>query len=352
MNLIEITQIIRNADNVLILTHERPDGDAIGSVSALLAYYLEQGKQASVYLPEDVPAKYKEYLPAEGVFIESLPVEKERFDFLICLDCSDEKRLGLPDCLKEKFPTSGIINIDHHFDNKMFGNENYIDANACAVGEILFDIFIPQEVIYDRSATSFSSLDVDNKSVNCYHAEYNKMSKIVANNILLAIITDTGGLRFDNTTGKVFEKISILTDNGADYLGIIKAIFFRKSYSVHLLESDIALNHLNWNFGNRFIYTYLSEDLLSKYNVSLKDIEGLIDSYRVLDNALIAALITKRNDGFKISLRSNDSRYPVVDIAHALGGGGHKLAAGCSMNSKDISLVIKKLNELVGNVLL
>ena len=326
MNLIEITQIIRNADNVLILTHERPDGDAIGSVSALLAYYLEQGKQASVYLPEDVPAKYKEYLPGEGVFIGSLPVKNEKFNYLICLDCSDEKRLGLPDCLKEKFPTSGIVNIDHHFDNKMFGNENYIDPNACAAGEILFDVF-------------------------CSISEY-KMSKIVAKNILLAIITDTGGLRFDNTTGKVFEKISILTDNGADYLAIIKAIFFRKSYSVHLLESDIALNHLNWNFDNRFVYTYLSEDLLSKYNVSLKDIEGLIDSYRVLDNALIAALITKRNDGFKISLRSNDSRYPVVDIAHALSGGGHKLAAGCSMNSKDISLVIKKLNELVGNVLL
>jgi bifunctional oligoribonuclease and PAP phosphatase NrnA len=325
MMLDDIVKVIESTENALIVTHERPDGDALGSVFALLEFYLEQGKNASVFLPEDIPAKYNQYLPKQNVFIESLPAEKENFNFLICLDCSDEKRLGLPDSLKDQIPKEKTINIDHHFDNNEFGISNYIDAKACAVGEILFDILT---------------------EIKTY-----KMSKKVANSILTAIITDTGGLRFDNTTSDVFAKISVLMECGADYLDIIKAMYFRKSYSVHLLESDIALNHLKWNFDNKFVYTYLSDDLLSKYNVSLKEIEGLIDSYRVLDNTLIAALITKRNDGYKISLRSNNAKYPVVDIAHEIGGGGHKMAAGCFLKSDDISFVEKRLNELVKKVL-
>jgi bifunctional oligoribonuclease and PAP phosphatase NrnA len=325
MMLGDIAQIINSVDNVLIVTHERPDGDAIGSVSALQAYFEEVGKNASIFLPEEISDKYKKYLSKKDLFIELLPPEKLKFDFVICLDCSDEKRLGLPDSLRGQIPKNKMINIDHHFDNEKFALENYVDSKACACSEILFDILtmIPNY----------------------------KMSKRIANCILLAIITDTGGLRFDNTLSVVFTKVSSLIDFGAEYLKIIKEIYFRKSYPVYLLEADIALNHLKWSFDNRFVYAYISDDLLLKYDLSLKDIEGVIDSYRVLDNALIAALITKRNNGFKISLRSSNDKYPVVEIAHALNGGGHKLAAGCFIETESFLFAEKKLNALVGHVL-
>ena len=322
----KISKAISSADNVLIVTHERPDGDALGSVFALLEYYQEQGKNASVYLPDDIPMKYKKYLPEKDVFINFFPKVKNKFERLICLDCSDKKRLGLPECIQDSFPKDITINIDHHFDNPKYGSLNYIDGKACAAGEILFDIL---------------------ENIDSY-----KISSEVADSILLAIISDTGGLRFDNTTGEVFAKISKLIAYGAEYLDIIKSLYFRKNSSVHLLESDIALNHLKWNFSGKFVYTYLTDGLLSKYNVTLKEVEGLIDSYRVLNNAQIAALITKLNDGFKISLRSNDARYHVVDIAHEIGGGGHKMAAGCFMKATKVSLVEKRLNELVKNELM
>ena len=318
-----IAEEIQKSNNVMILTHERPDGDAIGSVLALLIYFLNNNKNAVAYFPEAIPERYNQFLTLPNVFIQNLP-NCSHIEKFICLDCSDFKRLALDKEVKSKLGADKLINIDHHFDNDLYGYINYIDSNACSTGEALYDIF---EEIPDF-----------------------KITPAAADNLLLAMIMDTGGFRFDNTTAKVLLKVSALIDLGGNYHAIIKSMFFKKSYNFCKLESDIILNHLSWDYENKFVYTYLSPELLDEYKVDISETEGLIDSFRTFDGVVLAALITERNGGFKISLRSNDPEYAVVDIAHKLNGGGHKLAAGCFIETKCFYDAEKRLTELIGNL--
>ncbi|MCF7791707.1 MAG: bifunctional oligoribonuclease/PAP phosphatase NrnA [Victivallales bacterium] len=321
----KLSEILNSSYNSLILTHEKPDGDAYGSVFALLSFLNDIDREATVFLPDEIPEKYITFIPSNGTLIKQLKeLQLNSYDRIYCLDSSTKDRIGIPDEIRKILPEDKIVNIDHHSDNDFFGKINYVDSQACAVGEILYDVLSK----------------IDDYQITTRTAEY----------MLMAMLTDTGGLRFDNTTSKVLYKTSLLINIGADYQKIIKRVFFQKAYALHMLESDLALNHLNWEYRNKFVYTYVSDSLLKKYDLTIKDIENVIDSYRVIKGVLIAALITRRENKFKISLRSNDSRFPVDEIAHRLDGGGHKLAAGCSLKTDKLEEVIKKLIPMVGEL--
>jgi phosphoesterase RecJ-like protein len=187
---------IETANNVLIITHEKPDGDAIGSVLALLSYFLDNNRHAEAFFPDKLPTSYKKIANLPCVCVEKIP-DLRKIDKVICLDCSNFTRLGICPDFKDTIKREQILNIDHHFDNSLFGNLNYIDSTASSTGEILFDVF---------------------KKINSM-----AVSTRTANFILLAIIMDTGGLRFDNTSSKVFTTISALIEIGVNYSALIIA---------------------------------------------------------------------------------------------------------------------------------
>lgn len=323
-NLILISNEIISSKNILVITHEKPDGDAIGSVLALTNFLNDNKFNASAYFSEDLPKNYKPFANFSNIIIGELSSYND-YDKVFSLDCSNFMRLGLEEKIRNKIDKTKLINLDHHFDNELFGSLNYIDSSACSTCEILYDLF--------RILDSY------------------KVSKKTAEYILLGIIMDTGGFRFDNSSSKIFYKVASLMELGADYMYLIKSIYFKNELNLLKLESDIILNHLKWNFNNRFVYTYMSPEILDKYKVDLKNTEGLIDTFRTLEGVDIAALITQRGDGYKISLRSNNTDYSVVDIAHKLNGGGHKLAAGCFVKSDSIKKVENILIPLVGNLI-
>ena len=102
------------------------------------------------------------------------------------------------------------------------------------------------------------------------------------------------------------------------------------------MEADIALNCLKITLDNRFSYFYLDDEILAKHNLTARDTEGLIDTFRILKGIDIAAILSKKDNGYRVSLRSNNSKYSVSEIAHKLNGGGHKLAAGCFIETENI----------------
>jgi len=318
----ELSDLLLHLNNILIVTHERPDGDAIGSSFALQQAFFNLGKKADIYFSDTLPERYLHLSNDQTYVIKPKP--GANYKYCIALDCGNYDRLALYD--KNIRNRAEMINIDHHPDNELFGLYNFVDSNACATAEIIFDVV--------TSDTTW------------------KINSPFANFILIGIMLDTGGLRFDNTNAGVLRKTAALIDYGADYLKIIKEMYFAKPLAMMLLETDSCLNHMKSEFDGKFVYIHLSDELLNKYGIQYKETEGIIDNLRTIKGVYIAATITKLNDGYKISLRSNNITYPVNQIAKELSGGGHKLAAGCFVKSGDYlsveALMLTKVKSLLG----
>ena len=316
----EASEYLLTLDNIIIFTHERPDGDAIGSVFALQKALKRSGKMADVYFSESLSAR-DSALINENTYISK---RRANHDYSVCiaLDCGNFERLETFD--KGKRLDIPILNIDHHQDNTLFGARNFVDSKACATAEIIFDILL---------------------------AGKNEITGDIANCLLMGIMLDTGGLRFDNTNANVLRKVATLVDLGAEYNLIVKNIYFTKPLGVMTLESDVILAHTKIACNGKFAYAYLSEKLLDKHKTKYKDTEGTIDYIRTIDGLIITAILSKNKDGFRVSLRSNNANYPVSTIAKEMSGGGHKLAAGCTINVNTIEEAEKILLEKVSSIL-
>ena len=310
---------LRTLNNIIIFTHERPDGDAITSVFALQRALKISGKMVDVYFSESLPARYL-YLINENTYISQRRVNHD-YSACISLDCGNFERLETFD--KGKPLNIPILNIDHHQDNTLFGTHNFINSKACATAEIIFDMLL---------------------------AGKEEITSDIANWILMGILLDTGGLRFDNTNAEVLRKVAKLIDLGADYNSTVKNVYFTKPLGVMALESDVILEHMKITCNGKFAYAYLSKKLLDKHKTKYKDTEGIIDYIRTIDGLIIMAIISEHKDGFRVSLRSNNADYPVSTIAKELSGGGHKLAAGCTIKVSTIKEAEKILLEKVSSI--
>ena len=317
----ELSDYLFSVDSLIIVTHERPDGDAIGSAFALQKAFLNIDKEADIYFSDTLPERYS-HLCNERTFILNSRVDA-KYNCCIALDCGNYDRLALYNKnIKNELP---LINIDHHPDNELFGSCNFVNPSACATAEIIYDILFSDKRW--------------------------KLCRDLANFILIGIMLDTGGLRFDNTNANVLRKVASLVDCGADYIRIIKEMYFAKPLAMMLLETDSTLNHMKSEFDGKFVYIHLSEDLMNKYGIKYKETEGIIDNLRTIKGVYIAATIARLKDGYKISLRSNNAKYPVNDIAKGFSGGGHRLAAGCFIKSDQFTAVESQLLEKVRHLL-
>ena len=313
MNITEISGIIAERDNFLLITHKNPDGDAIGSNLGMLSALLENGKKAEAFFHEPLPENYKG-LPQQDFLIGTIPY-LDQYDNILCLDFSNPKRFGDVD-----LSSYNTINIDHHPDNNSFGKENFVFPRAAATAEIVFNIIknIPEWKISKDSATF----------------------------LMTGIIMDTGGFRFDNTSPAVLKCAAELLELGADYSNIIRMMFFSKPANFAKMEADIVLHHLETACDGAYAWFFLSDELLHNYEVAEKDTEGLIDIIRAIKGFEIVAIFRKKDAGFRFSLRSKNKKYSVGKIARQLNGGGHELAAGgivkgSSLESAEQTLMVK-----------
>jgi phosphoesterase RecJ-like protein len=307
---------------LLVLTHVRPDGDAFGSLYGAVAALRAAGKDCAGYLSTPLPERYGPIFPQSLPICHEATEALEAFDGILCLDTSNSERLALPPGLDLEAARSKMCNIDHHPGNPEYGQLNWIVPQAAATAEIL--------------AVQFRKMGwTTAESANC---------------LLTGMIMDTGGFRFPNTSPQVLQTASRLMQAGADLASIMDAMFSREKLGRRQLEAEL-LNQATFAFGSRLAYAVLRPEQVAEHQLSPADLEGLIDSLRVIDSVEIACLIQPEADGVRFSLRARSAAHPVKAIAETLGGGGHLLAAGAKLMDIPLEEAEKRLLQLASKVL-
>jgi phosphoesterase RecJ-like protein len=273
------------------------DGDCVGSQLAFYWYLASLGKRAVIYNHDPVPAKFM-FLQNAAVMRTDPPVEA--FDVLVVLDCSNPTRLGWDTA---KYMNGPIINIDHHRDNSSFGTVNVVDVGAAATGEIITRFFDEEGIDYPRT---------------------------VAEALYTAVLTDTGGFRFPNTTGAVLHLCANLAEKGASAPLIYEKIYASHSQAGLLLQSRIW-STLAFHCDGRVCTLEMPMSLLDDLGALYSDSEGMVDITTTVAGVQVGIMSKYTATETHFSLRSKGA-VDVGRIAQQIkGGGGHSSAAGCTL---------------------
>lgn len=297
MTLDNIIEEIDKAKNIVILTHEVPDGDAIGSSLALYAGLKQLGKDVDVIIPEY--SKTFEFLP------NSKEIKKEgrneTYDLAIALDCGDIKRLnGFAKYFED---ANTKISIDHHSSNKMFADYNFVNPTAPACCQILVIVLEALGIIIDKE---------------------------IGTCLLTGIITDTGGFKYKGVTAETFEFVAELLNRGVNVSDVYKKVLQTVSKTRFEL-TRIALNRLEFLEDGKLTFTYITKEDEQKVGAGTNDHDGIVEMGRDIEGVEVSIFLRETDNGYKISLRSNEY-VNVSDICLMFGGGGHVRAAGGNIN--------------------
>ncbi len=302
MNMIykEIQNTIENAQNILLTAHEKPDGDALGSVFAISSYLKHLDKNFRIFLKNY--NNYYDHLSFLNFdILEENNVFWKKIDLIISLDSSDLLRTGLEDVDKEIIKNVPIINIDHHKSNEGFGFLNLIDPKASSTTVILNNFF---------------------KKIN-----FNFDAK-TATGLLLGVLTDTDNFSNKGTNLESFKVASELLKKGAN---IAKINYSNKKDDNETLKFlGNVFQKLEKNDKMKIAYTVISKNEMERAekNGLTDKIETLPNFFNNLDDSNIAMVLKEKDDYVKVSLRSTKNDIDVSRIAKWFGGGGHKGAAG------------------------
>jgi bifunctional oligoribonuclease and PAP phosphatase NrnA len=297
-----IADALREHDRFLIVTHENPDGDALGSMLAAALALRQLGKDAVMYLPgkTSLPSEYS-FMPLEDLVREPPADAADRV--LFAVDCAKAERIGDPAAIA-RAPL--VLDVDHHHDNTRFGDLNLVVADASSTGEILRDVF--------------DELGVE-------------LTPELAEPLYIALVTDTGRFQYANTTPKSLRLAAELVEAGAD----IHAVFQEVYESVEFAKLKLlarALDRAQVLEGGRIVASHLLRTDFAEVGASEPYSEGIIDYLRAVEGAELAVLIREQLDeathAHKGSLRSSIDELDVSAIARRFGGGGHRQAAGFS----------------------
>ncbi|MBA2358409.1 MAG: bifunctional oligoribonuclease/PAP phosphatase NrnA [Actinobacteria bacterium] len=298
-----VVEAIRAHDRFLLVTHENPDGDALGSIEAARLALAELGKDAVMFLTGDgeLPQEYG-FLRLDGLRRE-LP-EDARGRVLLALDCANAARTGLDADVLGSFPFS--LDVDHHHDNTRFGDVNLIVPDASSTGEILRDVLRELGV---------------------------SLTPEIAQALYVALVTDTGRFQYTNTTPKALRLGAELVEAGVDvhrvFQGIYESVEFAK---LKLLAR--ALERAEVLEGGRLVLSHLERRDFAELGVGEEYAEGIIDYLRAVEGAELAAIVREPPEPAgaprRVSLRASADELDVSAIARKSGGGGHRQAAGFS----------------------
>jgi len=306
-----IRDAILQRQRFVITSHARPDGDAIGSQLAMALALRQLGK--SVHLVDkDAPPQQFQAFPGVGD-IEVSPTVQGEFDAAIVMECGELSRTGV-----EGFEKYFVINIDHHPGNALYGALNWFDEKAAACGEMVFDLI--------------GALGVT-------------LTPEIATHIYITILTDTGGFHFSHITPRTFEICRRCTEAGAQPEAIARAVY-DSSTMARLRLMGAVLHNLEFAAEGRAALAHLSLNLLQQTGSTQEDSDGLINiPLSVKEIQAVAFFKEIAPDSYRVSMRSKGD-VDVNRVANAFGGGGHKNAAGCSLNGPYDQILRKVLAEL------
>ncbi len=307
-----VRDALENGGRFVVLEHIKPDGDCVGSGLALVMALRSLGKQA-VLLSHDPHPKAYDFLPgSEFHRLARSYVPDFAPDAAIFVDCAGPDRVG--DALNH-VGEGKWINIDHHVSNTQFGALNWVEPKAAATGELVF------ELIRDLGVMTFDT----------------------ALCLYVAILTDTGGFRYANTTARTFKVASSLVEQGVDPGDVASKLFERRSPSSLLLMGH-SLTTLKLYQEGRLATVVVTRDVMEACGGTLEDTEGLVVYPRSVEGVEVALLFTETVDGtVRVSFRSTKG-LDVAQIASVYGGGGHFAAAGAVVKGR-IDDVYRKVLE-------
>lgn len=312
MELRKIANLIKRSRKVAIVGHVNPDGDCIGSCTALLQAIRKSGRVCNVYLDASVP-KYIEYLMYDDYVTDA----NINYDLCIALDCADRSRIADVKGIFEN--ASKTASIDHHITNTGFADVNYIDANASATGEIIYELL-----------TKYFKV---------------KLDKGIATSIYSAISSDTGNFKFANTKARTHIIASKLMEYDIDVAEINRRIFDTHSMAQLTLMGEFASN-LESYYDGKVVVGYLTWKMVDKYGLTFEDADYLVSIPRSVEGAEVSVFMkVKSPEEIKVSLRSNGDA-DVSKVASAFGGGGHVRASGATFNCPYDEALDKVLNEI------
>lgn len=299
-----IKEKIDESNSIVILTHEHPDGDAVGSTLAFMHALKKIGKNVDVI----IPGVHRMYSVLPGFEeIKEACADDYNYDLCIALDSSDLERLHVCRSIFEK--TKNTIVVDHHITNQNFGDVNYVNAVASSTCQNLLVVFAYMDIA---------------------------ISKDIASCIYAGILTDTGGFRY-NVQTETFEFVSMLLETGIDNAKIYRNLFDLTTLPRTKLLGR-ALERLEVLCDGKVAFTYITKQDEEECGTTDGDQEGIVNYGRNIEGVEVSIFVRELEDKRKISLRSNEY-LDVSLIATKYGGGGHMKAAGIGT---DMSLEVIK----------
>jgi phosphoesterase RecJ-like protein len=313
-NLKKLDEFVEKSNKIAVAAHADPDGDSIGSIMALREILKTKGKDIDFFINGEIPFNYKFIKDLDKA---SLSYKEKKYDLFFALDSSDEERLAdKVDIMKNSKKT---ICIDHHKTNKGYCNLNIIEPDFSSTGEIIYEIF--KTLKYE-------------------------INERAAENIFIAIITDTGKFIYNNAGYKTFENVSDLLKLNINKNEIVKNLYSSEPKNIFKLKADV-FNSTEFFMDDKVALSCLFKENLKKYNLSLKDIDGLVERLRDIENVEISILIKELDDKtYKISMRSLGNS-DVSKVCETFGGGGHKNAAGFKIDIIEFATLKKLILEEV-----
>ena len=292
LTLADLCQYLKEHDNYLVLTHASPDGDTLGSAYGLKLGLKKLGKKVQVICPDEIPHKYDYFMDdSECDFIP---------ETVVAVDVADIKLLCY---FWERFEGRIDLNIDHHVSNTHYSKKLYLDDSAAACAESVYEILDELGVEFDKN---------------------------IANALYTGLSTDTGCFKYANVTTRTHEIAAKLHSIGVDAADINRIMFDTKSKGRVKMEM-MVLNGAEFHFDDRCMMLAVTLDIQNKTGCTKSDMEGVASMSRSVEGVLVGVAIKEsQKNVFKISLRTYDP-LDASAICKKLGGGGHKAAAGCTV---------------------
>lgn len=318
-HLVEIAYRLRERDKFILVGHVIPDGDCIGSLLALYLGLQSLGKKVQVYSQDPLPPLYH-YLPAIDVILPASRLEPP-VENVIFLDCGDPLRIG-EDLLQALSGRSCSFNLDHHQGNQLFADYNYVDTDAAATAEIVFELLNLMQVVVDKSMA------------RCLYA---------------GIVMDTGSFMNSNTRSHTMRAAAQLIELGADVdEARIKLLESKPLQEVLLMRQ--ALQHLELSQDGRIAWMVLPLEEVDRLEAGQVHPEGIINIARSIKGVEISLLFREVSPGIvKVGFRSRGA-VDVARLAASFDGGGHKQAAGAQLQGS-LEQVIARVLDAVKDVM-
>lgn len=308
-------RLIKKSKTIYIASHNRPDGDAIGSMFSMYYALKSIGKDASVVMP----SFSKRYNFIEDIKIAKQKIEEEDIDLLICVDTSDIKIINIS---QEDFKKArNVVSIDHHKKNNIDASLKIHNEASPANCELLYDIY------------------------KCLKIQ---ITKEIANYLYLGLMTDTGSFNYERTTAKSYKIASKLIEKGADFVKICKMMNDTIPEPKMKLLAYVIENMETYMDG-KIRLVKVDKKTLDKLGVTSEDAEGMSNYLRMIEKTKVAIYARgEMENKYKVSMRS-DGKIDISHIAIAHKGGGHMRAAGFDSYDidSDINEVLKEVERIV-----